>query len=236
MHAAGGIDVVAGGQMLTQAMIDPVVDQAISHWAAGGVASHRLSTLSNVNIQVADLSSSLLGMASSSDMIWVDRDAAGFGWGSAGVDLLSVVAHELGHKLGFEHASGHDVMAATLAPGVRQLPSSSPLSGQLSHDAYGSANHLPVNSRPFDELLSLWGNSESSGAFDSPVLSSSRTDRIFEVMAADPNHEWLFDSSWNLEDNEDDTKEEGDLFGQSTLRIGDLDSDSENVDELTGIL
>jgi hypothetical protein len=98
--------------------------------------------LSGVQVQAAQLPGSMIGWASdSSPTIYVDLDAAGHGWfvdkyegqstkdevgalaASGRMDLVSVLAHELGHILGEQHADPDvhalDVMAAELAPGTR---------------------------------------------------------------------------------------------------------------------
>ncbi len=79
----------------------------------------------------------------------IDQDAAGFGWNvqdpkngsSTGVDLLSVVMHEMGHVLGYDH---HDVMGASLDVGLRNLDwlYSNP---DLAHDQvrYGRRPEFP---------------------------------------------------------------------------------------------
>jgi hypothetical protein len=72
----------------------------------------------------------MLALASP-DVIWIDRDAAEHGWftdvaladphGFQGMDLLSVVIHEQGHLLGFEHGEPDFVMGAVLEPGIRRF-------------------------------------------------------------------------------------------------------------------
>src|SRR5262249_49113813 len=120
----------------------PLLAEAIMRWQGSGVDT---SSLSNIQVRIADLSGALLGEAVG-HTIYLDANAAGWGWfvdptpwddsefmtpGDQGemhrIDLLTVVEHELGHILGYDHADG-GVMAATLAAVVREL---GPLFGGL---------------------------------------------------------------------------------------------------------
>ncbi len=104
------------------------VQSGIKHWIDEGIDRDSLHSLSSIEFVLADLPGGVLGMASdSTNVIWIDVDAAGLGWNvestftadSMGrVDLLSTVTHELGHVLGLSH----EQMGAHLAPGQRHLP------------------------------------------------------------------------------------------------------------------
>ena len=221
---------VAGGpadgafvvDVLTHSTLNSVVQRSLAHWTAAGVDSQRLDALSQLDLRIADLPDSRLGIATL-DVVWIDRDAAGYGWSvnSGGVDLFSAVTHEFGHVLGFDHKDQLDAMGATLTPDVRLLPSS------LS-SGYGFAGGLAVHARAPDNFFSPWGRNDSADRLNSTVSTPASNDRVFETMAMSPDDGRWFDSRWRVEEDEDNSQLDGDLFGPSTLRIEDLDFDSEN--------
>jgi hypothetical protein len=123
---------------LTSSQVDSILPEAIHRWEVAGVDT---SGLGNIQIQIAELGGSTFGLANeASHTIWLDAKAAGWGWfvdptpandsefttpGNQGeqsrMDLLTVLDHELGHVLGFEHQRA-GVMEEYLTPGTRRVP------------------------------------------------------------------------------------------------------------------
>src|SRR5690606_32461757 len=121
-------------------------NRAIADWAEAGLDDRLLARLRQVEVRIADLPDGYLGMAYANAIV-LDRDAAGHGWfidptpwldeeyneliadgmqarsgaAASGIDLLTALAHELGHTLGQEHAEvGGGLMSETLEAGVRR--------------------------------------------------------------------------------------------------------------------
>jgi hypothetical protein len=126
---------------ITNADLQPIVAEAIRRWTAAGLSRAQVARLRAVQFVVTDLSHAALGEVglALNGVVQLDATAAGYGWfvdptpasdsefasgkPPAGIDLLTVVMHELGHELGLSDldAATHpgDVMAEGLAPGVR---------------------------------------------------------------------------------------------------------------------
>lgn len=87
---------------------------------------HAAKELQGVDVLVHDLGDNTLGLAApSSRAIMLDTNAAGYGWSihtGTGVDLQSVVQHELGHLLGIGHSEdSHSLMTEAYDVSATQL-------------------------------------------------------------------------------------------------------------------
>ncbi len=98
----------------TTVLVAATLARARALWVADGAPP---DVLDGVTFAVADLPGAVLAEAWGSHVV-VDVSAAGWGWSPSGMDLLSVLMHELGHVLGLGH-DDHGVMSASLAPGER---------------------------------------------------------------------------------------------------------------------
>src|SRR5262249_37631280 len=125
-----------GAASLTDGQLQPVVAAALTRWEAAGLSDAQLSVLRNTPIHIVNwLDAPRLGVESDGE-IWLNATAAGWGWftddsaaatpAAGRMDLLSVVEHEFGHVL-YGVGNGTGLMAATLDPGVRLLPSAAGL-------------------------------------------------------------------------------------------------------------
>jgi uncharacterized protein (TIGR03118 family) len=134
------------GSPLTEAQLQPVVQQAIAALAANGA---NVSQLEAAQVTIGTLNDNLVG-ETSGNQITIDATADGWGWntdtsgtdftsaspyglqatpGSAAageMDLLTVVEHEFGHVLGMPDVNPltqpNSLMASTLPVGVRRSP------------------------------------------------------------------------------------------------------------------
>ncbi len=137
-----------GAAALSAAELLAVAEAAKARWEASGLTEAEAAVLDSATFAITNMSPGTLGSASPG-VVWIDVDAAGWGWfvdatpledsefdranapgeleATAGpaagqVDLLTVVMHELGHLLGKEHEEGPDLMAEALELGMRRLP------------------------------------------------------------------------------------------------------------------
>jgi hypothetical protein len=158
-------------QPLTSEQLAPIVQQAINAWIAAGIDPQQINILDHIGVNLTKLPSPFVGM-SSPDGIWIDQDAAGYGWfvdptpadnrefsnrlssnkfaatpGSAAygkIDLLTIVEHEMGRPLGLQESpDAPSIMANNFRLGVRELPSASDLA-KLGGSQVGAPGQAPL--------------------------------------------------------------------------------------------
>jgi len=166
--AAGGPAARTKAAQLTEAALRPIMAAAIDRWATAGLSAAQIDVLRHASVTIADLGSSYLGLAdASTHAVRVDDDAAGYGWfvdatprddaefrtpGDKRVrgwmDLLSVVAHELGHLIGLDDdrdaAHTGDVMGDALSTGTRRMPTVADVSNADSAVNPHPGVHRPI--------------------------------------------------------------------------------------------
>jgi hypothetical protein len=118
-----------GGDTLSGSELDRMVSRATAYWMSQDISAAQMERLQAVDVVIGRLDGRDLGYGTSDGVIHIDDDAAGHGWSMkrqrverGRVDLLSVVAHEMGHALGMDDTA----MGSTLAIGDRRLPLESP--------------------------------------------------------------------------------------------------------------
>jgi hypothetical protein len=159
LEASGGELSASPAAALESSQASLLLEAAAARWSTAGLDAASTAALSQVQVAVTDLMGATLGVADAgSQVIWVDANAAGYGWyvdatpladeefkpGGDGslvaksgsspegqMDLLTVLAHELGHMLGLEDLPSEtqvgDLMAETLSTGIRKVPRLLPL-------------------------------------------------------------------------------------------------------------
>ena len=107
---------------LTQADLDTAAGAAQADW----IAIVPDADFSAATFSISDLEGDLLA-TTVGPAISVDATAAGWGWGPGGMDLGTVLRHELGHVLGYDHGDESSLMGERLAAGeTHTVPTSAP--------------------------------------------------------------------------------------------------------------
>jgi hypothetical protein len=127
LTAAQAADEPSTATTLTTAELERVATVAVELWRAAGADPQTLQT---IRYEVTDLEGLTLA-ETFGRLVLVDATAAGHGWWTDPhapvppdrIDLLTVLLHELGHVLGYDHVGDPaHLMHNSLEPGVRLVP------------------------------------------------------------------------------------------------------------------
>ena len=120
---------------LTGTDVAVILPVAVNRWIAAGVSAE---IMTGMTILIGDLPGNKLADTLGS-VITIDADAAGWGWNvtpgvtdGTQIDLMSVLMHEIGHVLGYEHTAGGLARTRGVDAGVRRPAAPTPPPGRLS--------------------------------------------------------------------------------------------------------
>ncbi|MCY2989817.1 MAG: choice-of-anchor D domain-containing protein [Planctomycetota bacterium] len=180
--------------LLTLSTAQRLAAAAIDRWSQTGLGQAAFNSLKALPIQVRDLPGQMLAALDSAGLS-IDQDAAGLNWyvdvtpwedgefvagqPPAGIDLLTVLLHEMGHRLTALGGSGETLPLGleTLPEQTRRLPNEAFFTGQNPlnpSDVDGDGMVAPI-----DALLVI--NQINANAAPLTRVESSRRPMYFDV-------------------------------------------------------
>ncbi|TKB32486.1 MAG: hypothetical protein E8D51_10165, partial [Nitrospira sp.] len=123
---------------------------------------------------------------------------------SGRIDLLTVLMHELGHVMGLGHVSsavdGTRLMAGSIDPGIRRLPSSLDLGPvESSHDNNSELSTQNSAQQIWAPYLAHYTTTQDSGLSTQYSLPAINPARLVQA-AQLPSHAGIFNSSFGVTD------------------------------------
>ncbi len=204
--------IIVDDGVVTQAELDYLVNAAIQRWIDAGATAEQVAAMRAATFSVADMTGVQLGMSDGST-IYIDNDGGRAGWfldttpgadeeysgtgtrltatgGAAaeGVDLLTVLMHELGHQAGlgdtYNLAARDDLMYGYAYEGERRLPAD----GQAAGAVPGSIPHPVFQLGPV-VVGTVPGDNAFVVQYDSTVDAQGE-DRLVQYFNNDADISW----------------------------------------------